>query len=113
MATTKPEPRTAEQNARMWAMLTDLSKQLPWPVNGSMVKITPEDWKDILTASLTKHHRMAQGIDGGFVILGMRTSKMNKHQMTELIELMFAFGAEHEIEWTDPTIIPVGVYAEA
>ena len=105
--------RTVDQNRKMWAMLSDIAEQLPWPVNGSMVKLDAQDWKDILTASLLKHHRIAEGIDGGFVILGMRTSRMTKEQMGELIELMYAFGVNHEIRWTDPTVPPVEAYAEA
>lgn len=97
----KSQHRTVDQNALMWGLLRDVARQVPWPVNGAMVQLEAEDWKDIFTASLTKHHRMAQGIDGGFVILGMRTSKMVKEQMSELIELIYAFGAEHDVKWTD------------
>ena len=97
----KPQPRTVDQNAKMWALLRDVSEQVPWPVNGCMTKLSAEDFKDIFTASLTKHHRMASGIDGGFVILGMRTSKMTKEQLSELVELIYAFGAEHDVKWTE------------
>lgn len=82
-------------------MLRDISKQVRWIVNGVLTHIDEDDWKDIFTAALRKHHRMAQGIDGGFVFLGMRTSKMTKEQMIELIELIYAFGAERGVEWTD------------
>jgi len=61
----------------------------------------PEDWKDVFTAALRKHHRIAEGIDGGFVFLGMRTSKMTKEQMIELIELMYAWGTERGVEWSE------------
>ena len=97
----KPQLRTVDQNALMWGLLRDIAKQIPWPVNGSMHWLEAEDWKDIFTAGLTKHHRMAQGIDGGFVILGMRTSKMTKEQVSELIELIYSFGAEHSVRWSD------------
>lgn len=96
------ELRSLEANKKMWAMLHDVARQVPWPVNGSLGLMEPEDWKDVFTAALRKHHRVAQGIDGGFVFLGMRTSKMNKEQMSELIELMYSFGAEREVKWTEP-----------
>lgn len=94
--------RTVEQNKIMWGMLGDLAKQQRWPVNGSMIYMTSDDWKDVMTAALRKHHRIASGIDGGAVVLGMRTSKMLKTEMTDLIELMLAFGANREpqIIWT-------------
>lgn len=98
------EPRSLEQNARMWAMLTDISNQTDWPVNGRMGKLSKEDWKDIFSAELRKEQRVAQGISGGFVLLGAHTHKMKKREFADLIELMFAFGAEHNVVWTDPTV---------
>jgi hypothetical protein len=93
----KEPGRTLEQNARMWAMLGDVSTQVDW--HGQ--KLQPEEWKDVFTAALKKQ-RAVPGIDGGFVILGARTSKMNKRDMGELMELMEAFGAERCVVWSDP-----------
>lgn len=93
--------RTAEQNKLMWALLTDISTQVEWPVNGSMVKMSPDDWKHVLTAGLVKERRVAAGIDGGFVILGQYTHKMNKAEMSELCELILAFGADKNVKWSD------------
>lgn len=92
--------RSHEQNSLMWSLLTDLANQVPWPVNGSATQLSPDDWKDIITAGMQKHHRMAQGIDGGFVILGMRTSKMNKQQMCDVITLAIQFGDKRGVQWT-------------
>lgn len=94
--------RNAEQNDRMWAMLADLSRQVDWQVNGALVKLPPEDWKIILSASLKREQRIAQGVDGGFVMLGERTSKMSKRQMSELIELIQFFGDSRQVIWSDP-----------
>ena len=88
--------RTLDQNAKMWPMLTDIARQVEW--HG--LKLSPEDWKDILTAALRKQ-RAVPGIDGGFVVLGMRTSKMGKELFSDLIELMYAFGAEQGVEWSE------------
>lgn len=97
----KPK-RTLEQNARMWAMLTDISRQVEWPVDGRLQKLTPEEWKTIFTAGLKRHQRVAQGLEGGFVMLGESTSRMRVGEMTDLIELMFAFGAEHGVRFLEP-----------
>ena len=93
--------RTQAQNALLWAVLTDISRQVQWVVDGKMQHLEPEDWKHILTAGLRKHHRIAQGIDGGFVILGQSTSRMTIAEMSELIELCYAFGAEHGVVFRD------------
>jgi hypothetical protein len=94
--------RSLEQNDRMWALLTDISEQVQWPVDGRMQRLSPEDWKHILSAGLKREHRVAQGIDGGFVLLGQRTSKMTKRELSELMELIAAFGAERGVEWSEP-----------
>lgn len=98
VVTIKEPTRSLEQNALMWELLGHLSKQLPWPVDGKMQLLTPDEWKDILTAGLKKS-RVAQGTDGGFVMLGSRTSKMSKKEMSELVELIYAFGAEHGVNF--------------
>lgn len=94
----KDPTRSLEQNALMWELLGKLAKQKQWPVDGKMQLLTPDEWKDILTAGLKKS-RVAQGTDGGFVMLGSRTSKMTKREMSELVELIYAFGAEHGVEF--------------
>jgi ADP-heptose:LPS heptosyltransferase len=53
-----------------------------------------------LTASL-RGQRSAPGIDGGFVIFGERTKTYTKAQFSELIELIYAFGAQHEVIFGD------------
>ena len=83
--------RTLDQNAKLWAVLTDISRQVEWHVDGRMQKLEPEDWKDILSAGVKKSQRVAAGIEGGFVMLGQRTSK--------LIEFALWFGAEHGVNW--------------
>lgn len=93
--------RSHEQNDRMWAMLTEVSEQVEWPVDGRLRKLSAEEWKDILTAGLKREQKVAQGIDGGFVILGQRTSKMTKREMSDLMELIAAFGAEHGVTFTE------------
>ena len=85
----KPEKRSNEQNRLMWAALTDISRQVEWYGE----KLSPEDWKHILSSSLRKQ-RAVPGIDGGFVVLGLSTSKMSKEEMSELLELALAFGAQ-------------------
>ena len=91
----KPFTRSLEQNARLWAMLTDISRQVDWYGR----KLTPHDWKHVFTASLKKQD-VVPGIDGGFVVLGASTSKMTKAEMCDLQTLIEAFGAERDVRFS-------------
>jgi hypothetical protein len=92
----KQKTRTLEQNALMWALLTDLSKQVNW--HGQY--LTPDEWKDVMSASL-KAQKVVPGVDGGFVVIGARTSKMTKKEMSDMCELIQAFGANHDVKWSE------------
>lgn len=92
--------RSVQQNALMWALIGDIVNQVQWPVDGVMEWLEPEEWKEILTAGLTKTQRVASGIEGGFVMLGKRTSRMSKKEMSELLEFIFYFGANRGVAWS-------------
>ena len=95
----KAPRRTLPQNDRMWAMLTDIASQLPW--HG--VKLTPEDWKLVFLDALKRELRMVPNIDGtGFVNLGRSSSDLSKEEMSDLFELIHAFGAKHGVTFHDP-----------
>ena len=96
----KPETRSLAQNARLWAMLGDVSKQVDWYGR----KLSPTAWKHVFTAALTKQD-VVPGIDGGFVVLGKETSKMTRAEMTELQELMEAFGVQQGVRFSAPDYI--------
>ena len=95
----RTETRSLEQNARLWAMLTEVSRQVDWYGR----KLTPEQWKHVFSAALKKQD-VVPGIDGGFVVLGLSTSKMTRAEMSELQELIEAFGAERGVRfaYVDP-----------
>lgn len=94
----KAQTRSLEQNARLWAMLTDVSRQVDWYGQ----KLTPEEWKDVFSAAL-RQQKVVPGIENGkFVVLGQRTSQMTRAQMTELQDFMEAFGAERGVRFTAP-----------
>ncbi|MFA6213507.1 MAG: recombination protein NinB [Candidatus Obscuribacterales bacterium] len=93
----EPPTRNLEQNAKLWASLTDIAEQVDWYGR----KLTPEDWKNVFTASLRKLE-VVPNIEGtGFVALGLSTSKMSKREMSDLIELITAFGIEHKVNFKD------------
>jgi len=91
--------RTTSQNALMWSALNDMSNQIDW--HGQ--KLSAEDWKCMATAALKKQ-RVVPGVDGGFVVLGDRTSKMTKAEFSELIDLLHALGSQHRVKWSPASI---------
>ncbi len=97
--------RSDEANRRMWAMLSDVSNQVDWPVNGTMRKMPKEDWKDVFTAGLLKEQRIAQGLEGGFVMLGCRTRDKSRAWMTKMIDLIMHFGDSRGVKWSDPELV--------
>lgn len=93
----KASKRSIDQNSLLWKLLTDVSRQVIWYGQ----RLSPEDFKDMFTASLRKA-RVVPGIDpGSFVLLGLHTSDMSKDEMSALIELILAFGAEHGVMFHD------------
>ena len=99
MILTRPR-RTLEQNAKLWAMLRDIARQCELVINGVGVRASEEDWKEVFTAALRGEQRLAQGIDGRVVMLGARTSRMRVDELSELIELIYAYGSERNVNWS-------------
>lgn len=98
----KASKRTLPQNDRMWAMLTDVATQVPW--HG--MKLSPDCWKliflDALRREIGGELRIVPNLDGdGFVNIGTSSSDLSKDEMTMLIELIFKFGADHEVVFQD------------
>lgn len=86
--------RTLDQNALLWPLLEDVSQQVDWYNN----RLTAEEWKDVFTAALRKE-KVVPGINGGFVVVGQRTSKMGKREFSELVEFVYAFGASKGVRF--------------
>jgi hypothetical protein len=90
----KAPRRSVPQNARMWAMLTDVAVSVQW--HG--LKLTPDDWKLIFLDALKREVRMVPNLDGnGLVNLGRSSSDLSKSEMGDLMELIAAFGAQHGV----------------
>ena len=99
VVTVKPPTRSLEQNAKMWAMLAEVSIQVDWYGE----HLTSDQWKNVFTASL-KGQKVVPSIDGGgFVTCGYPTSNMSKAEMVAMIDLMYAFGSDpaHLVNFND------------
>lgn len=97
MVTIQEPTRSLEQNARLWAMLAEVSDQVVW--HGR--KLSPENWKHIFSAA-HKQQDVVPNLDGtGFVVMGQSTSKMTKREMADLITLIQSFGAERGVKFNE------------
>ncbi len=97
MVTIQEPTRSLEANAKMWAMLAEISAQVFW--HGR--KLSPENWKHIFSAA-HKQQDVVPNLDGtGFVVMGQSTSKMTKREMADLITLIQAFGDERGVRFNE------------
>ena len=88
--------RTVPQSDKMWAMLTDVAKQL----RHHGLKLSPEDWKLLFLDGLKREKRIVPNLDGnGLISLSTRSSDLSAAEMSEMIELMYAYGATHGVVW--------------
>lgn len=93
----KPKTRSLEQNRMLWACLDDVAKQVVW--HG--YKLSRNEWKDFFTATLKGCKIVPNMESSGFIAVGGKTSDMNKREFCDLINLIYAFGAEHCVRWSD------------
>lgn len=95
----KAPKRSTDQNSKMWVLLTEVAQQVPY--HG--LKLTPDDWKLIFLDALKREVRMVPNLDGnGFVSLGRSSSDLSKAEMTDLIELIFEWGARNGVVFHEP-----------
>lgn len=88
--------RSDDQNAKMWAMLSDISRAKP---EGRMH--IPEVWKCIMMAALGHEVKFEMGLDNQPFPIGFRTSRLTKPEMSDLIEFIYAYASKHNIKWSE------------
>ena len=94
VVTVQEPTRSTDQNSAQWPILEAFAEQLQWPVNGAMVNLSAEEWKDVLTSAFQGETvRLAMGLNGGVVMLGLRTSRMGKQRFSEWLEFLHATAA--------------------
>ena len=88
------DPRTAAQNRLMWALLNEVSAQLP--IGGE--RYEPEDFKCAFMKAAGHKLRFMPALDGnGVVALGYRSSKLNKEEFADLIETIYSQGLQRGV----------------
>ncbi|SEN67803.1 recombination protein NinB [Bradyrhizobium sp. OK095] len=94
----KEPQRTLDQNSRMWAMLTDIARQCH--IDGR--RLTTDQWKVVFMHELGQQVEFIPSLSGTFIPYGQSSSDLGVKEMSDLIESMFAYGAENSVTWSDP-----------
>lgn len=97
----KDQDRSGEQNKKLHAFLSDIAKQVEHAGKKWDVLI----WKRLLTAAWLREAgeqpQLIPAVDGnGFDVVYERTSQLSVKQCASLLEWIQAFGAEHQVRWS-------------
>lgn len=99
----QPMTRSLEQNSKLHALLSDISKNATW--NGE--KLDVYAWKNLLVSAHSiatgEPSKIVRGIEGELVNIRERTSKMSSRRLSSLIDYILAFCAGNGIEIKDLT----------
>ena len=98
----KPEKRSDKENRMLHAMLGYISKNMEWAGK----KRDIETWKRLLVAAWCRarneHIEILPALDGhGVDIVFKRTSQLNRSECAELIEFIFAWGSQNDIQFPE------------
>lgn len=97
VVTVREPGRNLDQNARLWAMISDVSRAMP---EGR--RHTPETWKALFMHACGHAVHFEMGLSGEPFPVGFRSSRLTKRQMAELITFVRAWGDEHRVPWSEP-----------
>ena len=90
--------RSDDQNAKMWAMLSDVSRARP---QGRIMDTNA--WKALFMHSVGFKCTFEPSLDGaGVVPMGFKSSRLTKAEFSDLIEEIYRYGSEHGVVWTEP-----------
>ena len=92
VVTITAKQRTVTQNARLWAMLSEVAVAKPGGRTYS-----PEVWKSLFMSALGHEMQMAEGLAGEPFPLGFRSSKLTVKQMVELQDFIEFWCAQNGV----------------
>ncbi|ARO14404.1 hypothetical protein BVG79_01058 [Ketogulonicigenium robustum] len=97
VVTVREAKRTTDQNAKLWAMLSDISRAKP---EGRVH--APEVWKAAIMSALGHEIIWQPGIDNAPPFpAGFRSSRLSKSQFADLITFAQEYGDRHGVRWTN------------
>ncbi|MEM6898426.1 MAG: recombination protein NinB [Pseudomonadota bacterium] len=87
--------RSLDQNAMLWAMLTELAPQMP--IRGEY--LTPDQLKSVFMHALGREQQNLPTLDGkSWFSAGFRSSRMRKSEFSELLEFIIAEATQRGIQ---------------
>lgn len=90
----KQTKRTLPQNSKLWSLLTEVATQKE--LGGKRLK--PDVWKSVFMHELGREAEYVPSLDGQEIIpIGYSSSDLSKNEMSELIELILAWGAQNGV----------------
>ena len=118
------DAKTREQEERYHAMLGDIAKQC----RHLNLALDLDTWKRLAIdqfkretlkepeccAKYWARHQLnvMPSLDGSaIVVMGEQSRRFPKAVATVFVEWLFAFGAEREVAWSDPSVVPLEAYA--
>lgn len=94
----KEAKRSTDQNAMMWACLTDISCQCEHAGR----RYTPDQWKVLFMHACGREVQFIPALDGStFIPWGQSSSDLSKQEMTDLIEFILSWGAQNGVVFHD------------
>ena len=92
------ERRSLEQNAKMWAMLTEIAAQKQHCGR----YYAPDQWKALFLHAMGQQVEFLPSLDNAtFVPFGLQSSKLSKRDMIELLEFIAAWGTQNGVIFKD------------
>jgi len=93
------ETRRDAQNRKLWPMLKDIQDQVP-----GFETHSTEDIKLRFLNALGTEMRFLPTLEGeGIFPVGLKSSTLTVKQFSGLVELLYKFGAERDVRWSEPT----------
>lgn len=96
----KPKTRSLDQNARLHAMLADVSKQALFHCRW----LSPTEWKVIFVSGHSmatgQGAKVVPGLEGEFVNLREETSKMSVSRLNSLMTYIEAWAADNGVRFS-------------
>lgn len=92
------ETRRDAQNRKLWPMLQDLVQQVP-----ECAGFSKDDMKLRFLNALGVEMNFLPSLEGqGMFPVGMRSSTLTVQQFAGLIEIIYAWGSKHGVQWSEP-----------
>ncbi|MBV8060511.1 MAG: recombination protein NinB [Alphaproteobacteria bacterium] len=107
--TFSPATRNNEQNAKMHAMIGDISKQVQhvgryWALDDMKRILVDEFAEEMRLAGTPLHHdgRVVPSMDGRRIVqLGCQTHEFYVGEASAFIEWLYMLGANHNVRWSE------------